>query len=71
MAMITTPSGQNTSRFSFGTMQWGLQADAREARALYDACREVDINHFDTANLYCGGNLKNFWVFFRVMNARI
>ena len=55
MAMITTPSGQMTSRFSFGTMQWGLQADAREARALYDACREVDINHFDTANLYCGG----------------
>ena len=31
MAMITTLSGQITSRFSFGTMQWGLQADAREA----------------------------------------
>ena len=55
MLIITTPNGQMTSRFSFGTMQWGLQADADEARALYDACRAVGINHFDTANMYCGG----------------
>ena len=55
MTMITTPSGQKTSRFSFGTMQWGLQANAYDSNALYDACRESGINHFDTANVYCGG----------------
>lgn len=45
-----------TSRFSFGTMQWGLNADANVSKALYTACREAGINHFDTANLYCGGD---------------
>ena len=45
-----------TSRFSFGTMQWGLNADSNASNALYTACREAGINHFDTANLYCGGD---------------
>jgi aryl-alcohol dehydrogenase-like predicted oxidoreductase len=55
MTMITTANDQVTRRFSFGAMQWGLNADAAASNALYDACREVGINHFDTANLYCGG----------------
>jgi aryl-alcohol dehydrogenase-like predicted oxidoreductase len=39
----------------FGTMQFGGSADSAESRAMYDACREVGISHFDTAVVYNEG----------------
>jgi aryl-alcohol dehydrogenase-like predicted oxidoreductase len=36
-------------------MQFGGTADAEASRAMYDACREAGVNHFDTAHVYTGG----------------
>ena len=52
---LTTPNGAPLSRFCFGTMQFGGKADARESRAMYDACRARGINFFDTAFGYTDG----------------
>lgn len=52
---MKTISGQNVSRFSFGTMQFGGKADETESGAMYAACREAGINFFDTAWAYTGG----------------
>ena len=53
--MFTTLSGDDVSRFSFGTMQFGGGADAAESAAMYAACREAGISFFDTAYGYTGG----------------
>lgn len=53
--MFTTISGTPVSRFSFGTMQFGGNADAAASAAMYAACREAGINFFDTAFGYTGG----------------
>jgi aryl-alcohol dehydrogenase-like predicted oxidoreductase len=53
---LTSPDGTPASRLAFGTMQFGGRADAAASRAMYDACLEVGITHFDTANLYTDGN---------------
>lgn len=53
--MLTTISGQSVSRFSFGTMQFGGNADATESSAMYAACRDAGINFFDTAHGYTEG----------------
>lgn len=55
MTQMTSPSGAAAGRLTFGTMQWGGRADARESRAMFDACRAAGIVHFDTAYLYCDG----------------
>lgn len=52
---MKTISGQPVSRYSFGTMQFGGNADEAESGALYAACREAGINFFDTAHVYNGG----------------
>ncbi len=52
---LTTPDKSTVSRFAFGTMQWGGGADESAARAMYSACREAGINHFDTAFVYTDG----------------
>lgn len=52
---LTSPDGTPASRLAFGTMQFGGRADAAGSRAMYDACREAGITHFDTANLYTDG----------------
>jgi 1-deoxyxylulose-5-phosphate synthase len=52
---MKTISGQNVSRFSFGTMQFGGKADKRASAAMYAACREAGVNFFDTAFAYQGG----------------
>ncbi len=36
-------------------MQFGGKADEAQSRALFDACIEAGINHFDTAHVYTGG----------------
>lgn len=52
---ITSLSGDPISRFCFGTMQFGGNADAEESQALYDASRAAGINFFDTADVYNDG----------------
>lgn len=52
---MKTLSGQDVSRFSFGTMQFGDKADEAASAALYAASRSAGINFFDTAYVYTGG----------------
>ena len=52
---MKTLSGQDVSRFSFGTMQFGDKADEAASAALYAASRDAGINFFDTAYVYTGG----------------
>jgi len=52
---LTSPSGTPASHFSFGTMQFGGNADAAESKKLYDASRAAGINFFDTAYVYTEG----------------
>ena len=52
---MRTISGKPVSRFSFGTMQYGGNADEAASGAMYDACRQAGINFFDTAFSYSGG----------------
>lgn len=42
-------------RLAFGTMQFGGRADARASRAMFDACLEAGLTHFDTACGYTEG----------------
>ena len=58
--MLTTISGQPISRFSFGTMQFGGNADETDSAQMYDACRKAGINVFDTAHGYNDGRSEEF-----------
>lgn len=53
--MITSPNGTPLSSLTFGTMQFGGNADAEQSRAMFDAARAAGITHFDTAYVYTGG----------------
>ncbi len=53
--LITSPDGTTASRFAFGTMQFGGAADEAASRAMYHACLDAGITHFDTAHLYTDG----------------
>lgn len=53
--MITSPNGTPLSALTYGTMQFGSNADAAESQAMFDAARAADITHFDTAYVYNGG----------------
>ncbi len=52
---LTSPNGTPASRLAFGTMQFGGRADADASRAMFDACIEAGITHFDTAHVYTDG----------------
>jgi len=52
---LTTRDGQTVQPFAFGTMQFGGRADAAQSRAMFDACVDAGIRHFDTAYVYTGG----------------
>lgn len=52
---IHSPDGTPISRFAFGTMQFGGTADEDASRAMFEACLEAGITHFDTAHVYCDG----------------
>ncbi|MCE8538829.1 aldo/keto reductase [Ruegeria pomeroyi] len=54
-SLLTTPDGSPASAFAFGTMQFGGRADAAASAAMFDACREAGLSHFDTAYVYTGG----------------
>jgi aryl-alcohol dehydrogenase-like predicted oxidoreductase len=53
--ILKSPDGTPASRFAFGTMQFGGRADAAQSAEIYDACRAVGVNHFDTAWVYTNG----------------
>ncbi|MFN3605877.1 MAG: aldo/keto reductase [Cypionkella sp.] len=44
-----------SSRLAFGTMQFGGRADAAQSAAMFDACLDAGVTHFDTACGYNGG----------------
>ncbi len=48
-------TGVPVSRFAFGAMPFGGAADRAESERLFHRCREVGIDHFDTADVYTGG----------------
>ena len=52
---ITSPDGTPGPQFAFGAMQWGGGADETQSRAMFEACREAGIVHFDTAHVYTDG----------------
>ncbi len=53
--ILTSPDGTPASRLAFGTMQFGGRADAAASRAMFDACIDAGITHFDTAHVYTDG----------------
>lgn len=55
MTQLISPNGTPASRLTFGTMQFGGNADKTQSRAMYDAALATGINHFDTAYVYTGG----------------
>ncbi len=55
MTQLDTANGTPLSRLTFGTMQFGGNADAMASRAMFDAAFDAGINHFDTAVGYTGG----------------
>ena len=52
---ITSPDGTPASKLAFGTMQFGGRADKAASAAMFHACIEAGITHFDTAHLYNDG----------------
>ena len=55
MTQLLTRNGASLSRLTFGTMQFGGNADLEQSKAMYEAARDEGINHFDTAVGYNGG----------------
>ncbi|WP_282181511.1 aldo/keto reductase [Aliiroseovarius marinus] len=55
MTDLISLDGTPAPRFAFGAMQFGENADETASRAMFDACVDAGITHFDTANLYTGG----------------
>ncbi|WP_299651925.1 aldo/keto reductase [uncultured Tateyamaria sp.] len=53
--MTTSLNGTPLSPLTFGTMQFGGNADATQSRAMFDAARVAGITHFDTAYVYTDG----------------
>ena len=47
--------GVQVSCFCFGTMSFGGNADEATSKAMFQRCREVGMNFFDTANVYSQG----------------
>ncbi|NHN31072.1 aldo/keto reductase [Paenibacillus agricola] len=48
-------TGIQVSSLCFGTMSFGGNADEEMSKAMFERCREVGINFFDTANVYSNG----------------
>ncbi len=55
MTQLCSLDGTPISRFAFGTMQFGGTADELASAAMFNACLDAGITHFDTAHLYTGG----------------
>lgn len=48
-------TGIQVSELCFGTMSFGGVADEETSKAMFNRCREVGINFFDTADMYSQG----------------
>lgn len=48
-------TGIKVSAIAYGTMSFGGDADEAMSKALFKACREAGVNHFDCADIYAGG----------------
>lgn len=48
-------TGVRVSQLCMGTMTFGSSADEAESTRMFNRCRELGINFFDTANGYSGG----------------
>ncbi len=48
-------TGIKVSAIAYGTMSFGGDADEATSRALFQACRDAGVNHFDCADVYAGG----------------
>jgi aryl-alcohol dehydrogenase-like predicted oxidoreductase len=48
-------TGIQVSSLCFGTMSFGGIADEQTSAAMFQRCRELGINFFDTANVYNEG----------------
>jgi len=55
MAQITALNRTAASSLCFGCMQFGGTATQENSQAMYEACRESEVNFFDTAHAYTGG----------------
>ncbi|MEP3346464.1 MAG: aldo/keto reductase [Litoreibacter sp.] len=55
MKQLITANGAPASKLCFGTMQFGGKADIVASQSMYEDCRTVGINFFDTAYVYTGG----------------
>ena len=56
MTQLTTVSGAPVRPFAFGAMQFGGNADVVASAAMFEACIEAGITHFDTAWVYTNGH---------------
>lgn len=52
---LTSVNKRPASPFAFGAMQFGQGASESDSKAMFEACRVVGINHFDTAHGYTEG----------------
>ena len=48
-------TGIKVSAVAYGAMSFGGDADEAMSRALFKACRDAGVNHFDCADIYAGG----------------
>lgn len=51
-------TGIKVSAIAYGTMSFGGDADEAMSKALFAACRDAGVNHFDCADLYAGGRAE-------------
>jgi len=58
MSQITAINGTPLSALTFGTMQFGGNADAAESEAMFEAACCSGITHFDCAHVYNGGEAE-------------
>ena len=49
------PHKLKNSSLCYGTMQFGDGANEKDSQEMYEACRNIGINFFDTAYVYTGG----------------
>lgn len=52
---VVGKTGIKVSPLCFGTMSFGGNADEATSKAMFNRCRELGINFFDSANVYNGG----------------
>ena len=51
-------TGVKVSTIAYGTMSFGGDADEAGSKALFGACRDAGVNHFDCADMYAGGRAE-------------